>query len=264
MLDLQTTQCFLHDMILQAGHIAVEYRKKLETLHIRRKAMRDDVTEADVAVEQFIIEQIRHQFPNHAVYGEESGQTAGNEYRWVIDPIDGTTSFLHGQPFYSISIGLEYRGNAVLGAVYQPSMNELFEAFQDGPATLNGQVIAVSQQEDLSECVMGTGFACLRLADACINLNCLNYILPQIRDIRRCGSAAMDLCYVACGRFDGFWEFNLNPYDISAGVLIAERAGARVSDMRGTRDGLPKQILCTNGRVHSDMLALFEAVLERQ
>jgi len=261
MIDLQTTQCFLREMILQAGQIAVEYRKKLETLHVSRKAMRDDVTEADIAVEKYIVEQIRLRFPEHAIYGEESGQTDGNEYRWVIDPIDGTTSFLHGQPFYSVSIGLEYQGDAVLGAVYQPSMNELFEAVQNGPATLNGQAIHVSQQEELSECVMGTGFACLRLADACINLACLNYILPQIRDVRRCGSAAMDLCYVACGRFDGFWEFNLNPYDISAGAFIAERAGARVSDMRGTRDGLPKQILCTNGKVHADMLKLFEAVL---
>lgn len=239
----------------------MEYRKKLDTLHISRKALRDDVTEADVAVEKFIIGQIRHRFPEHAVYGEESGQTAGNDYRWVIDPIDGTTSFLHGQPFYSVSIGLEYKGHAIMGAVLQPSMNELFEAVQDGPATLNGQTIHVSRQDDLSECVMGTGFACLRLENACINMTCLNHILPQIRDIRRCGSAAMDLCYVACGRFDGFWEFNLNPYDISAGAFIAERAGATVTDMKGSRDGLPKQILCTNGKVHSDMLKLFEALL---
>ncbi|MEN6308434.1 MAG: inositol monophosphatase family protein, partial [Anaerohalosphaeraceae bacterium] len=163
MIDLQTTQRFLHEMILQAGQIALDYRKKLDTLRVSRKAHRDFVTEADVAVEKFLVEQIKRRFPDHAVFGEESGQTAGNEYCWVIDPIDGTTSFLHGQPFYSVSIGLEYKGNAVLGAVLQPSMNELFEAVQDGPAMLNGQIIHVSQQDDLSECVLGTGFACLRL-----------------------------------------------------------------------------------------------------
>jgi len=261
MIDLQTTQRFLHEMILQAGQIAAEYQKNLKTLHVSRKARRDDVTEADIAVEQFIVKHIRQRFPEHAIYGEESGQTAGNEYCWVIDPIDGTTSFLHGQPFYSVSIGLEHHGNTVLGAVYQPAMHDLFEAVQDGPALLNDQPIHVSGQEELSECMMGTGFACLRQADACINLRCLSYILPRIRDVRRCGSAAMDLCYVACGRFDGFWEFNLNPYDISAGAFIAERAGATVSDMRGTRDGLPKEILCTNGKVHAGMLKLFEAIL---
>jgi myo-inositol-1(or 4)-monophosphatase len=259
-MSYQDIQTFLRNTILEAGQITLDYRKKLDTLKVCPKAYHDIVTEADVAVEQFLIDKIRRQFPEHAVFGEESGQMAGNDYRWVIDPIDGTMSFLHGQPFYSISIALEYRGVTILGAVYQPAMNDLFEAALDQPATLNGSAISVSRQNLLDECIVGTGFACLRLDRVSLNLTYLRQVLPCIGDIRRCGSAAMDLCYVACGRFDGFWELNLNLYDIAAGAFIAERAGAIVSDFSGTKTGLPGEILCANGQIHPALQALLYEV----
>jgi myo-inositol-1(or 4)-monophosphatase len=256
MISLHDTQRFLRDIILEAGQITLHYRRRLDKLKVSPKAHRDSVTEADIAVEQFLIQKIRQQFPDHAIFGEESGQTAGNDYRWVIDPIDGTTSFMHGQPFYSISVALEYKTAVILGAVYLPAMNELFEALQEQPATLNGSSIRVARQNDLGECVLATGFACLRQERASRNLKYLAHLLPHIRDIRRCGSAAMDLCYVACGRFDGFWELNLNLYDIAAGAFIAEQAGAVVSDFSGTKTDLPDEILCANTTIHSALQPL--------
>jgi myo-inositol-1(or 4)-monophosphatase len=245
-MELNDIQRFLHQTILEAGKITLDFRKRLDVLRISPKAPHDVVTEADVAVEEFLIENIRRQFPDHAVFGEESGHTSGNDYRWVIDPIDGTMSFLHGQPFYSISVALEHKGSVILGAVYQPAMNDLFEAAQDKPATLNDAVIHVAGQNDIDECVVATGFACLRQDRVSRNLKYLGHVLPRIGDIRRCGSAAMDLCYVACGRFDGFWELNLNLYDIAAGAFIAQQAGALVTDFSGTQKDIPGEIVCAN------------------
>jgi myo-inositol-1(or 4)-monophosphatase len=249
-------QKFLRETILEAGKITLDFRKRLDILQVSPKASHDVVTEADVAVEQFLIKNIRRLFPDHAVFGEESGHTAGNEYRWVIDPIDGTMSFLHGQPFYSISVALEYKGSVILGAVSQPAMNDLFEAAQDQPAMLNGTEIHVARQSDLNECVVATGFACLRQNRVSRNLKYLGHVLPHISDIRRCGSAAMDLCYVACGRFDGFWELNLNLYDIAAGAFIARQAGALVSDFSGTQQDIPGEIICANPVIHPGLRTL--------
>jgi myo-inositol-1(or 4)-monophosphatase len=255
-MNLHDTQKFLRDTILEAGKITLDFRKRLDVIQVSPKAPHDIVTEADVAVEQFLIKNIRQQFPDHAVYGEESGHTSGNDYRWVIDPIDGTMSFLHGQPFYSISVALEYQGNVILGAVYQPALNDLFEAVQNQPATLNGTVIHVARQSNLNECVVATGFACLRQNLVSRNLKYLGHVLPRIGDIRRCGSAAMDLCYVACGRFDGFWELNLNLYDIAAGAFIAQQAGALVSDFSGTQKDIPAEIVCANPVIHQGLRTL--------
>jgi myo-inositol-1(or 4)-monophosphatase len=255
-MNLQHTQQFLRDTILEAGKITLDFRKRLDVLRVSPKAPHDIVTEADVAVEQFLIGNIKRQFPDHAVFGEESGHTAGNEYRWIIDPIDGTMSFLHGQPFYSISVALEYKGSVILGAVYLPAMNELFQAAQDQPAALNDTVIHVARQNDLNECVVATGFACLRQDQVSRNLKYLGHVLPRISDVRRCGSAAMDLCYVACGRFDGFWELNLNLYDIAAGAFIAQQAGAVVSDFSGTQKDIPGEIVCANPVIHPALRTL--------
>jgi myo-inositol-1(or 4)-monophosphatase len=252
-MNLQHTQQFLRDTILEAGKITLDFRKRLDVLRVSPKAPHDIVTEADVAVEQFLI---KRQVPDHAVFGEESGHTAGNEYRWIIDPIDGTMSFLHGQPFYSISVALEYKGSVILGAVYLPAMNELFQAAQDQPAALNDTVIHVARQNDLNECVVATGFACLRQDQVSRNLKYLGHVLPRISDVRRCGSAAMDLCYVACGRFDGFWELNLNLYDIAAGAFIAQQAGAVVSDFSGTQKDIPGEIVCANPVIHPALRTL--------
>jgi myo-inositol-1(or 4)-monophosphatase len=253
MIDLKHTQGFLHHLILEAGDITLNFRKKRDTLQVNNKAFRDYVTEADVATEKFIIEHILREFPDHSIYGEEAGKIAGNEYRWIIDPIDGTTSFMRGLPFYSISIALECSGTTILGAVLQPACNDLYEAVENGPATLNGSPIHVSQQDNLAECVLATGFACQPLEKGSPNLPFFNRVMPEIQDVRRLGSAAADCCYVASGCIEGHWELNLKLYDIAAGAFIVERAGGVVTDFSGGTSGLPGQFICTNGKIHESL-----------
>ncbi len=250
MIDLKQAQRFLYQLIQGAGEVTLDFRKKKDTLQISNKAFRDYVTEADVATEKFIIERIQREFPDHSIYGEEAGKIAGNDYRWVIDPIDGTSSFMRGLPHYSVSIALDYQGKTILGAVYQPAIGDLYEAVKDGPATLNGKTIRVSPNEKLAESVLITGFACQRLGAASPNMQLLNHVMPHIEAVRRFGSAAADCCYVACGNVEGYWELNLKLYDIAAGAFIVERAGGVVTDFSGGTSGLPNQVLCTNGKIH--------------
>jgi myo-inositol-1(or 4)-monophosphatase len=246
---------FLKDIITQAGAISLAHRARLHTMQITRKdTAKDLVTEADVAVENYLVEQIKQTYPDHAICGEESGLHSGNEFRWVIDPIDGTTSFVHEQPFYSISIAVQQNEQTILAAVYAPVLGELFMAEKGRGATLNGQPIHVSDRTDLSDCVCTTGFACLRANLERNNLPLINRIAPTLRGLRILGSAAMDLCYVACGRTDGSWELNLNIYDIAAGMLICTEAGGSVTDFSGHgTDNLPGEILATNGKLHTQL-----------
>lgn len=242
---------FLKDLITEAGGLSLEYRRKLAGITINRKSAKDFVTEADVAVEQFLVARIQQQYPDHAIFGEEGGAHAGGDWRWVIDPIDGTGSFMHGQPFYSISIGLEYRGDLRLGAVNHPAMGELFMAEKGNGATCNGRPIRVSSCDAMVDAMLATGFACIRGNLERNSLPYVNRLLPVIRDIRRTGSAAMDMCYVACGRYDGYWELNLKPYDIAAGTLIVREAGGIVSDFAGGTSGLPGEIIAATPTLYS-------------
>ncbi len=248
---------FLKHIITQAGAISLEYRARLSTVSFSRKATAKDlVTEADVAVEKYLIEQIRSRCPEHGVCGEESGDHAGNDCRWVIDPIDGTTSFVHNLPFYSISIALQQNEQTILAAVYAPVLDELFFAEKGGGATLNDAPIRVSDRNVLSDCVLATGFACLRANLPRHNLPLINAVAPHLRGMRMLGSAAMDLCWVACGRLDGSWELNLNLYDIAAGMLIVTEAGGTVTDFSGvSADKLPGEIMATNGWFHTQLAA---------
>ncbi|MCE5187303.1 MAG: inositol monophosphatase [Planctomycetaceae bacterium] len=250
---------FLKDLILEAGKISLDYKARLSSLTVNRKSLKDLVTEADVAVEEFLVKQIKSRFPEHAVWGEETGSHAGGRYRWVIDPIDGTTSFVHEFPFYSVSIALEEEGKPILAAVYGPVLNELFMAEKGKGATLNNKPIHVSSRSVLSDCMLATGFACVRVDAKENNLPYFNKLLPLIRDIRRAGSAALDLSYVACGRFDGYWEMCLKPFDIAAGVLIVAEAGGIVTDFAGGTAGLPRQIIAANPAVHPQLLNLLKA-----
>ncbi len=243
-------QNFLKTLITQAGQISLDYRSRLSSISIDRKNPKDIVTEADVAVENFLVEQIKQAYPDHAIFAEESGSHSGSGYRWIIDPIDGTTSFLHGQPFYSVSIALEKDGELILGAVNAPALGELYLAEKGQGATCNDQPITVSQSERLIDSVLGTGFACVRNDLERNNLPYFAAILPKIRGIRRYGSAAIDLCYVASGRMDGFWELNLKIYDMAAGRLILEEAGGQVTDFSGQGDKIPDEVVGTNGKIH--------------
>jgi len=248
---------FLREIILAAGAVSLEYRQRLESIQVSHKSRKDIVTEADIAVENYLVGRINQRYPDHAILGEESGSHKGSSsWRWIIDPIDGTVSFVRGQVFYSISVCVEKDGEFVYGAVYAPALDELFTAEKGGGAFLNDRAIRVSGEDELDLCLMATGFACMRYDNQRNNIEYFNKVMPRIADIRRCGSAALDMCYVACGRVDGFWELELNIYDLAAGVLIAREAGATVSDFSGGPVTDYKEIVCTNGLLHDGLVAV--------
>lgn len=245
-------------MIYQAGNICKKEQSSLTANDVSFKGQRDLVTVIDRKVEAYIIEHILKAYPSHGILGEETGRTnESSDHLWIIDPIDGTTSFCHQQPFYAISIALQYQQKTILGAVLAPWMNELFYADENLGAFLNEKPIHVTHRTELMDCVLGTGFACLRKTRGGNNLKYLNKILPKSRDIRRYGSAALDLCYVACGRLDGFWEMNLNIYDIAAGVFIVEKAGGTISDFNGNSHYPEDGIAAANPYIHPQLLDNF-------
>lgn len=251
-------KAFLKTVILQAGDICRQEQKLLKREDLDFKGHKDLVTVVDRKVEQFITEKIKARFPDHGIFGEETGKTnASSDFLWIIDPIDGTTSFFHQQPFYSISIAVKHKKKIILGAVLAPWMNELFMADSENGAVLNGRPVSVSKTDQLINCVMATGFACLRSDLKENNLKYFNQIVPKLRDIRRYGSAALDLCYVACGRFDGFWEMNLNLYDVAAGAFIVEKAGGAVCDFNGERNFPENGIIASNMNIQKNLLENF-------
>lgn len=249
---------FIKKVAHDAGQICLSESAGLTTGDLEFKGSRDLVTVVDKKVEAFVINEITRNFPDHDIIGEETGRTnRGGENCWIIDPIDGTTSYFHGQPFYSVSIAYQERGVTVAGVVYAPALKQLFSAERGGGAWLNdSERLRVSGTSKMLDALLATGFACLRAGRVPNNLQYLVEILPEIRDIRRCGSAAIDLAYVAAGKVDGFWEMDLNIYDIAAGVLLVEEAGGDISDMQG-KDNYPLAgIVATNGRITNDFLAM--------
>jgi len=252
-------QKFLEDIIKKAGELTLDYRRDLSKVRVDRKSAKDLVTEADVAVENLIVAAIKEKYPSHSILGEETGATKGDDNRWIIDPIDGTVSFVHEQPFYSVSIAFEQAGIVTNAAVYAPVLGDLFTAVKGGGAFLNGEPIKVSGCDDIGDCILATGFACIRGGLKENNLPVFTKMMPLIRAVRRYGSAAVDCCYVACGRLDGFWEFNLNVYDVAAGRLILEEAGGRFSDFSGGQDRLFLQVLATNGLLHDRVSEIIES-----
>jgi myo-inositol-1(or 4)-monophosphatase len=247
----------------EAGALVLHYfRQKLE---IEYKGEADLVTAADRASEALIRERISSQFPGHDVLGEEQGLTdSGSEYRWYVDPLDGTTNFAHGYPVFCVSLGLEHRtansARRIAAVVYDPTRDELFSAALRRGAKLNGEPIQVSKIGRLKECLVATGFPSHKRHK---NPNIFFYhqITLRTHGVRRAGSAAIDLCNVACGRFDGFWEFNLNPWDTAAGVLIIEEAGGKVTRFDGSEFQIDsRETLASNGLVHDALLHEFQEI----
>ena len=230
MLDIE----YIKQIALEAGKDLCLYRGNIEQSDLKFKNDRDIVSVYDEKTEAFIIDGILKKYPEHNIFGEETGRTLKeSEYCWVIDPIDGTTSFVHGQPFYSISIALQKNNETIFGLIYAPRLNEMFWAQKGQGAYLNGNRISVSKRTKLIDCVLATGFACLRAGVKNNNLEVFSRIAPELRGIRRFGSAALDLAYVSCGYIDGFWEQQLQLYDIAAGVLLVQEAGGIVVDYYG-------------------------------
>lgn len=239
-----------------AGEILRHYWGKKHT--IEKKGAIDLVTEADLASERAIIRLIRTAFPEHAVLAEESGITIGNDsHEWIIDPLDGTTNYAHGLPEFTISIAFANEGNLVFGLVSNPVTGELFCGMKGQGATLNGRPIHVSGTQTLAESLLVTGFPYNLKTIIRPLMQRFERCLMASQGVRRLGSAALDLCYLACGRFEGFWEQNLAPWDTAAGVVIAKEAGASVSDFSNRPYSIKKkEILATNGFIHENLAML--------
>ena len=216
------------------------------------------VTEADLLAENHLRERIRARFPDHDILAEESADAGtGAEYRWVVDPLDGTTNYAHGYPVFCVSVALECRRQIVLGVVHNPMLDECFSALRGGGAFLDGRALSVSRTDALTRSLLATGFPYDIRESRDNNLDHFETLALKAQAIRRAGSAALDLAYVAAGRFDGFWELKLAPWDTAAGWLLVEEAGGRVTDLDGGPYHLHAQhILASNGRIHPDLLEL--------
>jgi len=254
-------------MLKVAIEAALEAGKFLRTnvgkiRHIERKSGQETnlVTEIDKKSEHLIINKIKKHFPNHDFLGEESGAAeVKSKYRWIIDPLDGTVNYTHALPIYCVSIGLEYKGEIILGVVYDPSLDELFTAEKGKGAKLNKKRIEVSKTSKLMESLTVTGFPYDVREHPEPAVTHFRNFLAETQAVRRLGSAALDLCYVAAGRFDGFWEGVIRPWDMAAGVLIVTEAGGKWTNFNGSLSSVYKEeILATNGLIHEQMVAVLK------
>ncbi len=252
--------------IMQVAREAALKAGKLlrENIHgVRQISYKGDinlVTEMDTKSERAVVETLRTAFPNHGIVAEEETTIRnGSGYTWIIDPLDGTTNYAHGYPCFSVSIALELEGTVVLGVVYDPMRDEFFSAQKGEGAHLNGRRISVSGTDKLIKSLLATGFPYDRKVSEKNNLDYFHDLLMASQEVRRDGSAALDLCFVACGRFDGFWELKLKSWDVAAGSLIVTEAGGRVSDLSGNKfDMHAENILASNGRIHDQMAEILE------
>jgi myo-inositol-1(or 4)-monophosphatase len=231
-------------------HIGFEYKGDV-----------DLVTEADRSSEKLIIERLRAQFPDHDIMGEEGGRReTGSAFRWYVDPLDGTTNFAHSFPVFCVSMGLEHAGELVTGVIYDPTRDELFAAEKGSGAFLNGVRMQVSKTKHLSESLLATGFPSHKRHKN-PNIHFYHQITLRSHGVRRAGSASLDLANVASGRIDGFWEFNLNPWDTAAGVVLVREAGGMVTHYDGSPFTIDsRETFATNGLIHAELQALIEDI----
>mgnify|MGYP001581098344 FL=1 len=246
----------------RAGSVIMRHLDRLDSLTIESKGRHDLVSEVDRMAEAEIIRTVRAAYPDHGILAEETGRHPGDDYLWIIDPLDGTTNFLHGYPQFAVSIGLQHKGRLEQAVVFDPFKNELYTASRGSGAQLNDRRIRVSRTLDLDRALLGTGFPFRSHQHLETWINTLRDLLLRSSDIRRAGSAALDLAHVACGRLDGFWEFGLSPWDMAAGCLLVLEAGGIASDFAGGNDFLANgNILAANPRIHEAMLARIQAQL---
>lgn len=238
-----------------AGDIIVRSMDRVEALHIDEKGRNDFATEIDHRAEQEIIRTLLGAYPDHSIIAEESGVHAGNEFTWIIDPLDGTTNFIHGFPQFAVSIALTRRGKIEQGVVYDPLRQEMFTASRGAGAMLNNRRIRVSKQTGLKGALLGTGFPFKQQNHLEPYLNMFRALFLDTAGIRRAGAAALDLAYVAAGRFDGFWEIGLREWDMAAGILLIQEAGGIVSDLRGSDNYLRSgNIVAASPRLHGHLI----------
>jgi myo-inositol-1(or 4)-monophosphatase len=248
----------------EAGALLADYFE--QRVRVELKGEFDIVTEADRASERLIVARLRERFPTHAVVAEEGfgHDASGAEYRWYVDPLDGTTNFAHGFPMFNATLALEHHGELIAGAIFDPLHNEMFSAERGAGAYLNGVRITVSKTPVLDSSLLATGFPSRRRHQN-VNVHFFYQMAMMTHGVRRAGSAALDLAYVACGRLDGFWEFGLSPWDMAAGVLIVREAGGSTSDMYGEPVDLRgPTMLADNGHIHAEILREFAAIFRGQ
>ena len=246
---------FLAKVIVEAGGLLKERLNERHTVQFKGEI--NLVTEADLLSETYIVEQIHRSFPGHDILTEESPETAnGSRYRWIVDPLDGTTNYSHSYPIFCVSVALEVEGEIVLGAVYNPMLMELFMAEKGEGASLNGsRRLSVSKTADLSRGLLATGFPYDLREDRNNNMNYFKALAMRAQAVRRSGAAALDLAYLAAGRFDGFWELKMMPWDTAAGWLLVTEAGGVVTDLCGGPYGLRSpHILAGNGAINGELL----------
>jgi myo-inositol-1(or 4)-monophosphatase len=258
----------LRKLVLRAGDLL---RNRLGASHeVRHKGEIDLVTEMDREVEALFIQTLRRRLPKHEVLSEEMAEDAGRRtrrrpatsrsWRWIVDPLDGTTNYAHGLPHFAVSAGLEREGRILLGAVYDPMLREYFFARRGGGAWLNGRPIRVSAVADVNQALLATGFPYDVRTSRENNFAYFQAMAVNSQAVRRAGAAALDLCGVACGRFDGFWELKLKPWDVAAGSLLVTEAGGRITDFSGRRfDLFGGSFLASNGRIHGAMARILAA-----
>lgn len=247
-----------------ASKIILQFVDRLDSVEISEKKHNDIVTQVDKLAEEEIVHTLRDAYPDHSILAEESGFDEKNEFCWIIDPLDGTTNFVHGFPQYAISIALKHKDDLTVGVVYDPIRNEMFTASKGQGAFLNNRRIRVSQAKKLESALIGTGFPFKSKHHLKPYLATFEALFPQTGGIRRAGAAALDLAYVAAGRLDGFWEAALQPWDMAAGVLMIKEAGGMVSDFHGEDTYLDSgNLIAGNTKVFKEVLAIVNESLQQ-
>ena len=243
-----------------AGNLIRRSSDRIDSLNVTEKSRNDFVSEVDQQAEQEIIRTISRAYPDHAILAEESGEHSGNEYQWIIDPLDGTTNFLRGFPQFSVSIAMKYRGKLEHAVVFDPMRDEIFSATRGQGAQLNDRKIRVTDRKTLDGALLGTGIPFREDQDLDAYLPTLKALIEGTAGVRRAGSAALDLAYVASGRLDGFWEYGLQEWDMAAGCLLIQEAGGILSDTDGSDKYLSSgNIVTGNVKIHEEMLARIKA-----
>jgi myo-inositol-1(or 4)-monophosphatase len=245
----------------EAGALLATYFERRVAFEL--KGEHDLVTEADRASERLVVERLRSHFPSHSIVAEEGGgHTGSSEYCWYVDPLDGTTNFAHGFPMYNVTMALEQAGQLIAGVIFDPIRNEMFASERGSGAYLNNRRIRVSKVARIEDALVATGFPS-RKRHLNVNVHFYYQLAMLTHGVRRAGSAALDLAYVACGRLDGFWEFGLNPWDMAAGILLIEEAGGKCSDMHGQpMDLRGPHVLADNASIHQPMVELFSEIFQ--